>query len=120
MSLDLTDDGMVDADDLVAWIALRGTDIGDFNWDGMLDEFDYYNFLDNVRTDLSSFTLPSELYQHGDFNFDGVTDFFDLVLFRDYYDAVNGEGAFASIPEPTVGALFFGLALLGVKRRRRR
>ncbi|QDV79285.1 hypothetical protein K2D_28980 [Planctomycetes bacterium K2D] len=94
---DLTADGVVDLDDWLAFKASSGASL-----DGLSER---------------------DLLALGDLNLDGRHSLSDARLFREYYDAANGTGAFASltssVPEPT-SFLLIGVTLtaIGVTNRR--
>jgi hypothetical protein len=61
--------------------------------------------------------------QLGDLNFDRRHSIGDVLLFRKYFDAANGAGAFAAVehvPEPSTLLLCAIAAAMGVRRIRRR
>ena len=113
---DLTGDGMIDNDDLDAWLDeaayAAGFDspfkYGDANLDGSVDVTDFNlwnsaNFTANSRWDL------------GDFNGDGVTDTSDFNL----WNTNNFTSSdIAAVPEPTGWSLLiFGLVAYVFRRR---
>lgn len=75
----------------------------DLNADGNLDLIDFGIYLAGLHTDLTGLT-QQQAYQKGDLNADFRNDFLDYQLFRQAYDAWNGQGAFgaalANVPEP--------------------
>lgn len=118
-AFDLTEDGLVNTDDLVFWVerVLR-THIGDSNLNGrfgsedLVDVFRLGEYDDGVA---ENSTWPS-----GDWNGDGEFDSGDLVLAfqRGGYDELGVEPALALVPEPaTWTGLLLGMLLIGLKRR---
>ncbi len=104
----------------IAYSVLLG---GDLNDDDVIDPADWAIFQANHLIDLSMYDL-SEQASRGDLDGDGDNDYDDFRLFKDYYDAYYGAGAFATmlaaVPEPTTLTLFLtGLAAIAVRRRRR-
>lgn len=95
-------------------ITYTGTSIpsGDFNFDGAVTTADWALFKSKYRdSNLAAIGTPlashqAELYSAGDINIDGVYTLADYVAFEAAYDAVNGVGAFAAIPEPATATLF--------------
>ena len=75
----------------------------DLNADGQLDLVDFAMYLAGLHADLSALS-QQQAYQMGDLNADFRNDFVDYQLFRQAYDAWNGQGAFsgalAQVPEP--------------------
>ena len=95
----------------------------DLNFDGVLDADDWLAFIAGSETDLSGLT-EIEQYARGDLNGDGVNDIFDFALFKQDYVQTNGAAAFAalfqSVPEPAslCLALACGIALASDSGRR--
>ena len=91
---------------------------GDLDFDGDIDAADWAIQKANNGADLSSIEGVLS-YAYGDLNGDNTNDIADFGLFKEAYDAANGEGAFAimSVPEPTSVAL---LALSGLAMLRRK
>ncbi len=85
--LDLGDDGMVyvqvsmtpcaGGTAVEAIIGVRDVCLADFNSDGVVDFFDYLDFVDAFSANLAS----------ADFNLDGVIDFFDYLDFVDAFSS---------------------------------
>ena len=82
---DLTQDGLVDQDDLTAWLAIAGAAnlpsgnpflVGDSNLDGAVDGADFIIWNDNKFT-------SGGLWSGGDFNADGSTDGQDFIIWND-------------------------------------
>jgi fibronectin-binding autotransporter adhesin len=114
-------------------IVTRYTLLGDATLDGAVDFNDLVKLAQNYNTTVSNST--DSWWNHGDFTYDGITDFNDLVkLAQNYNTALPSEAipgasaafeadlarAFASVPEPGISALLFGLGAAGILRRRRR
>ena len=118
---DITGDGMIDVADVHAWIqGVWNADLGDLNFDGNVDIADFQAWLGGFYGDFTGLT-GCAAYEMGDMNFDGVGDHADFVLFRDAYDAANGQGAFAAlIPEPSCTWMLLPIlgALVNSVRRR--
>jgi hypothetical protein len=95
---------------------------GDVNFDGSVSVADWTAFLAHGYTPLPGLS-PAQSYASGDFDGDGDNDFSDFRLFKDYYDAANGVGAFAAmaagVPEPASAALVLVAASALHGRRRR-
>ena len=93
---------------------------GDLNGDNAVDLVDYGMYLSGLQADLSGLTA-NEAYARGDINRDGVNNLADFLLFRQAFDAANGEGAFVAlvngVPEPgTIVILGTGcLSVLAVR-----
>ncbi len=84
--------------------------IGDFNFDGVIDDDDYGIIVTNFR--------DPGTYNEGDINGDGVVDLFDFGEFLDRAEAV-GASVPQTIPEPTGLALVvMGLLFSGLLRKR--
>lgn len=97
---------------------------GDLNEDGNIDLNDWAAFKAGANTSLAG--LPkADAYVLGDLNLDGVHSLQDVVLFRQYYEGINGAGSFAAlqnVPEPTTWLLLSaaGFVLVAVARPVRR
>lgn len=92
----------------------------DLNNDNLVDLADWSIFQANHLTDLSIYNV-NEQAMRGDLDGDGDNDYYDFRLFQEYYDEVQGAGAFAEalasvVPEPASNALIF-IALWMVSRR---
>ena len=107
-SFDLTGDGLVDGDDLTAWLAEAGAAElasgnpylqADANLDGVVDGSDF------IAWNASKFTAGSP-YCDGDYNADGVVDGSDFLV----WNANKFTSADAAVPEPRA-ALCLSLAL---------
>jgi hypothetical protein len=109
-SFDLTGDGLVNHDDLDAWLAEAGAAelmsgnpylYGDANLDGFVDGSDFIDWNNN------HFSSTAE-WCAGDFNADGLVDGLDFIIWNDNrFTAADG---FQAVPEPTG----FVWALLGM------
>lgn len=81
---------------------------GDLNADGVLDAADWGLLRDHQLADLTGLT-SDQAFQQGDLNGDFRNDHADFVVFKQYFEATNGVGAFAtmlaSVPEPPGGVL---------------
>jgi hypothetical protein len=100
---------------------------GDLNTDGAINLNDWLAFKVGATTSLSGLS-NRDAYLLGDLNLDGQHSLSDVTLFRQYFDAANGAGAFAalqSVPEPSAWLLWstgglLGWCLLRKLRRHRR
>ncbi len=104
----------------IAYSVLLGSDLND---DGEINPSDWVIFRANHLVDLSMYN-PSQQASRGDLDGDGDNDFYDFHLFKDYYDAYRGPGAFAAamaaVPEPgTLALLLTGMGSIALLRRRR-
>lgn len=95
---------------------------GDLTLDGVVDLDDWLAFKASAETSLEGLGERHRLVL-GDLNLDGRHTLSDAVLFRQYYDAENGAGAFAalqsSIPEPASLMLVgIGAVVAGAMTRR--
>lgn len=97
---DITQDGLVNLDDLIAWLAEAADEggltvsgepllIGDANLDGNVDGTDYQLWSANKFSSLASWCA-------GDFNADGHVDGRDLLL----WNSNKFQSAAAAVPEP--------------------
>ena len=108
--------------DLVGWRFGARSDLDD---DGLLDPDDWLIFLAHHLADLSGLT-PLERALAGDLDGDGDNDYYDFRLFRLDYIAAHGAGAFTAllgVPEPSaalLAALAATSSLLGCRRARPR
>jgi hypothetical protein len=88
----------------------------DLNFDGALNGQDWLAFVAGAETDLAGL-LAIERYERGDLDGDGFNNISDFVLFKQFYQQIHGEGAFAamlqSVPEPDTAWLMLcgGLAI---------
>lgn len=83
---------------------------GDLDFDGDVDPADWAVFKSKFHgSNLAAVGAPAshraELYNLGDLNADGLYSLADFAVFEAAYDAVNGIGALAAIPEPTTATL---------------
>jgi hypothetical protein len=97
--------------------------VGDINRDGDVDLDDWVDLRDNIGADLSAETR-ADAYARGDIDHNGLNDIRDFDLFREGYDAANGEGSFdamvAGVPEPSsIMLLAAGAAGLAMWRKKR-
>ncbi len=87
--------------------------LGDLDGDDDLDLDDFALYLSGLHADLSGLTAE-QARMRGDLTGDLRNDFNDFVLFRGFYDAVHGAGAFAAVaanvPEPSAWALALAAA----------
>lgn len=94
----------------------------DLDTDGDVDFDDWLLFFPNSLGDFSQNTLY-EAALLGDLDGDLDNDRDDFTLFKDYYDMVNGSGAFAAalsgtpVPEPSAVALAALILAVAVSRR---
>ena len=95
----------------------------DFDRDGDVDRSDWETYAMGLGADLSDLSVAESYYQ-GDLNGDLSNDHADFLIFKDGFDAVNGDGAFDAmlVPEPLSLSGFIvglgGMALLARRRRR--
>ncbi len=104
--------------------ATNPIEVGDLNFDGVINELDWPTVRDNFRADLTGLSMI-EAYGMGDVNFDGLVDTADLYEFKRLYDAANGAGAFQGllnggtiVPEPGTALLLAGSVISVVCLRR--
>ncbi|MCA9235932.1 MAG: PEP-CTERM sorting domain-containing protein [Planctomycetales bacterium] len=94
--------------------------VGDLNFDGAVTAADWTLFVAGGDADLSGMST-AQAYQLGDLNNDGANDLADFGVFKNAYEAANGQGSFAAlvaIPEPSALALLACGALAAGWRRR--
>jgi hypothetical protein len=81
-AFDLDGDGLVNAADLISWLALAGAEnlpsgdpypAGDANLDGVIDSIDYNTMYDHIG-------MTGVGYCGGDFNGDGIVDLIDTLI----------------------------------------
>lgn len=117
IAYDLTDDGLVTAADLQAWLAEAGTELigpdavflpGDANLDGFVDVSDFNNWNEHRFA-------ATPAWCHGDWNADGVVDVIDLNLWNG--NKFQSAGA-AAVPEPTSMLLLIAAAAFLTRHRR--
>jgi endonuclease/exonuclease/phosphatase family metal-dependent hydrolase len=88
---------------------------GDLNGDSILNADDWAVLRTWQHADLSGLT-KSQAYVHGDLNGDLKNNHADFVLFKSYYESINGAGSFtqlvARVPEPNTVALIALMAPL--------
>ncbi len=94
---DLTDDGLVDADDLNSWLASAGSLIADANLDGTVGGDDLAIWQSNAFS-------AGTAWCAGDFNADGGTDGSDFNLWLEH-NGSSAAASTASVPEPSTIAL---------------
>lgn len=85
---------------------------GDLTADRIVNIQDWIAFKADAQTDLAGLT-DEQAFLRGDFNLDRKHTIGDVLLFRQYFDAAQGAGAFAAIsqaPEPST-LLLAALAL---------
>jgi hypothetical protein len=113
LSLDLTGDRVVNGDDRSFWVHdLANTSFGDVDLDGQFDSRDLV-----VMFQVGKFESDLRAgWAEGDF--DGDQDFDSADLIEAWVDGGYHSGA--ALPEPAscTLALFAGISLLGVRRRR--
>lgn len=122
---DLNGDGSVDRSDIndptVGWLTQGGAanpDVtdgnpfleGDANLDSVVDGQDFIVWNGNKFNSTGLWSL-------GDFNADGVTDGQDFLLWNG--NKFTSSDGVSAVPEPSAGAFFFSLVLLGAVRSRR-
>ena len=120
-AFDLTDDGLVNGDDLAAWLAEAGAANlasgrpylpGDANLDGSVDGSDFGTW------NMNKFTIDPS-WCSGDFSADGSIDGSDFSIWNTH--KFTSSNAAATVPEPTAAArLVAALSLLGAWYLRRR
>jgi hypothetical protein len=116
------DDGMVIKDFQVT-VSGTAAKEGDFNGDNAITSADWVILRSKQHTNISGGTLE-QAYFMGDLTGDKKNNHADFVKFKDIYDAVNGEGAFAAmvaaVPEPAAATLVMAACLIAAHRRRSR
>jgi Zinc carboxypeptidase/Cytosolic carboxypeptidase N-terminal domain len=85
----------------------------DLNFDGVLDADDWLAFIAGSETDLSGLT-EIEQYARGDLNGDGMNDILDFAIFKQTYVQQNGAGAFAALFENVPESSSLILAAIGI------
>jgi hypothetical protein len=118
---DLTDDGLVDEQDVTEWAKAKDigyTWMGDANFDGQFDTGDFVQVLGAGKyEDVTAVAVWSE----GDWNGDGSFDTGDLVVaLGDGGYEVGPRSDVAAVPEPSAFALSLALGFLFAFRRGRR
>ena len=120
ISFSYLDGNALEVDGSVTFIGNGGESYlyADLNLDGVLDRLDWNEYVAGLGTRFDGQSV-AESYFGGDLTGDLVNNHEDFLAFRDAFDAVNGEGAFAQmIPEPS--ALLMGLlgfaVLVGIRR----
>lgn len=122
LNFDLTDDGTVNDDDLVAWRTEAGAGVvapaltasgnpvqeGDADLDGTVDGLDFIEWNTNKFT-------PTAAWCAGDFNADGVVDGLDFIKWND--NKFTSADGVAAVPEPS--GLWLLLVTLPLALRRR-
>jgi hypothetical protein len=93
---------------LTSFGPLTGQVLGDLNGDHEIDLFDFEDFVAAMYTNLSGLSA-ADAYAKGDLNGDLKNDAKDFVLFRQYFNAANGNNAFekamAHVPEPLTATM---------------
>ncbi len=117
-SFDLTQDGVVDNDDLEAWLAQAGAAElasgnpylpGDANLDGSTNGADFLVWNTFKFTNTAAWCA-------GDFDASGAVNGADFLIWNDFkFQSADGVSA---VPEPTAGLLIL-CGVLGLSRRRR-
>jgi hypothetical protein len=117
---DLTSDGLVNSDDLSAWLVQAGAInnangnpylVGDATLDGVVDGLDFIEWNNSKFTAIAAWCS-------GDFNADGIVDGLDFIEWNNN-KFTSSDGSVA-VPEPTALALLAVLATLGLPARKRR
>ncbi len=97
--------------------------LGDLDFDGDLDEDDFYNeFRPKFNDDTSALTGETLRYQAADLNADGTVNLTDFHLFNESYVAANPLAAplsLSSVPEPSAALLTLCGVMFGPFLRRR-
>lgn len=75
----------------------------DLNFDGKLDAADWTQFIAGSETDMTGISALQR-YELGDLDGDGTNSLEDFAMFRQWYEAANGQGSFTAmlhrVPEP--------------------
>lgn len=113
---DLTSDGLVDHNDLVAWLAAAGAAnlasggsylLGDANLDGTVQELDFSAWNEHRFT-------ATAAWCSGDFNADGTVDGQDFVL----WNSNKFTSAARPVPEPATWLIgMVSVLVLGIRER---
>lgn len=118
-SFDVTDDGLVNGNDLDSWLALAGNRnlasgnpylLGDANLDGFVDGTDFVAWNEHKFSDLAQWTA-------GDFSANGVIDGEDFVIWNG--NKFSTADSVTAVPEPGLVLLTAGAAMLATAGRRR-
>ena len=118
-AFDLTEDGLVDNNDLSEWLAQAGTVKvysgaaflpGDANLDGAVDGSDFVAWNDAKFTSTAA-------WSQGDFNGDGAVDGQDMILWNDH--KFTASDTILSVPEP-MNVAVMAWAMIGWFHLRRR
>ena len=117
---DLTQDGSVNADDLVAWVHdVKQTYFGDADLDGAFSSADLINVFQagEYEDDL----VANSTWSSGDWNSDGEFTTSDMVIaFQDGGYEQGPRSSVSSVPEPTtfLGFVIGGMLSLFARSRR--
>lgn len=94
---------------------------GDLNGDSLLNVADWVQFRTWQHGNFAGLTR-SEAYSRGDLSGDYRNDHADFLLFKGFFDAANGDDAFATmlaaVPEPSGGVTATWLAVAAIVWRR--
>ena len=109
--LDIGNDGVVDSNDTVQWLAQAEIPAGDADLDGIVSFSDFL-LLSN------GFGLAGS-WRDGDFDQSGTVDFSDFLILSANFGQMSR--AFSTVPEPSGNVLWIGLLpmLVAIRRRAR-
>ena len=111
---DLTDDNLVNEDDLRFWITdLKQTCFGDANLDGEFASSDLVNIF--LAGEYEDDIEGNSTWAEGDWNSDADFTSSDLVLA--FVEGAYEQGPRAAVPEPPPCAVMLGIAMLPRRRR---
>ncbi len=114
-AFDLTADGVVNVDDLDAWLTAAGSlnlpsgnpyPKGDANLDGTVDGVDFLAWNAHKFSEVARWTA-------GDFTANGVVDGGDFLLWN-VNKFSSADGNVTAVPEPAAGIFTIGLAFLAL------